>query len=75
MGEWSDLLFTVLGKAGRWLNVRGRRACFLVWGVCLAYWMARNACMGLIVQTGGCLVSFGFHVYGYWNWRKKGIGT
>lgn len=74
MGEITDLIFTILGKLGRWLNVKGRRACFIIWAVCLAYWMARNAAMGLIVQTMGCLVSFGFHVYGYWNWTKEKIG-
>jgi hypothetical protein len=75
MGELTDLAFTILGKLGRWLNVRGRRACFVLWGICICYWATRNACMGLIVQTGGCLVSLGFHIYGYWNWTKKGIGS
>lgn len=74
MGELSDLVFTVLGKLGRWMNVKGRRACFIVWAICLLYWTTRNACMGLIVQTIGCLVSFGFHVYGYINWTKENIG-
>ncbi len=74
MGEISDLIFTLLGKAGRWLNVKGRRACFIVWGVCLCYWMCRNIMLGLQVQTVGCFVSLGFHIYGYVNWKKEGIG-
>lgn len=74
MGELTDLFFTVLGKLGRWLNVRGRRVCFIIWAFCLVYWMVRNGSMGLMVQTGGCLVSLGFHLYGWWNWGDKGIG-
>lgn len=74
MGELTDLIFTLLGKLGRWFNVKGQRICFVLWAICLAYWMARNASMGLIVQTGGCLVSFLFHLYGWWNWKNKGIG-
>lgn len=74
MGEWTDLFFTVLGKLGRWMNVKGKRICFVMWAVCLVYWMARNWGMDLWVQTGGCLVSFCLHVYGYYNWSKKGIG-
>ena len=74
MGELTDLIFTVLGKLGRWLNVKGRRACFIIWTVCILYWMVRNAELGLKVQTLGCVVSMGFHFYGFWNWKKQGIG-
>lgn len=74
MGEITDLIFTILGKLGRWLNVRGKRLCFIIWSVCLCYWALRNACMGLCVQTIGCFISLGFHIYGFWNWRNKGIG-
>ncbi len=75
MGEITDLLFTILGKLGRWMNVKGRRACFIVWGICLVYWTARNIGMGLKVQTAGCLVSLAFHIYGYWNWKREKIGV
>ena len=74
MGELTDLAFTLLGKLGRWANVKGKRICFVMWAICLVYWMARNWGLDLWVQTGGCLVSLGFHVYGYWNWGKNGIG-
>ncbi|CAB4166624.1 hypothetical protein UFOVP844_40 [uncultured Caudovirales phage] len=74
MGEFTDLIFTLLGKMGRYLNVKGKKVCFIIWAICLLYWSYRNFDMGLMVQTGGCLISFGFHVYGYWNWTKKGIG-
>jgi len=74
MGELTDLLFTVLGKMGRWFNVKGQRICFVLWVICLIYWMVRNFSMDLYVQTGGCLISLGFHFYGWWNWKDKGIG-
>ena len=74
MGEITDLIFTVLGYLGRYLNVNGRRLCFIIWGICLLYWATRNCTIGLMVQTGGCLVSLGFHIYGYYNWKKEGIG-
>ena len=74
MGELTDLLFTVIGKMGRWFNVKGQRICFVLWAICLIYWMVRNFSMDLYVQTGGCLISLGFHLYGWWNWKDKGIG-
>lgn len=30
MGELTDLIFTIMGKLGRWLNVRGQRFCFVL---------------------------------------------
>jgi nicotinamide riboside transporter PnuC len=74
MGELTDLIFTLLGKIGRWFNVRGQRICFIFWAICLVYWIARNYTMDLYVQTGGCLFSLGLHLYGWWNWKDKGIG-
>ena len=74
MGELTDLLFTLLGKLGRWFNIKGQRICFLLWAICLIYWMIRNFSMDLYVQTGGCLISLGMHLYGWWNWKDKGIG-
>lgn len=73
MGEITDLIFSLLGKAGRFFNVRGERVCFIIWIVCLLYWMARNLSMDLWVQTGSCLISLAFHIYGFINWKRKGI--
>jgi len=75
MGELTDLIFSILGKLARWFNIRGQRICFVLWAICLIYWMARNFQMNLIVQTLGCLVSFFMHCYGFWNWKNKGIGN
>jgi len=74
LGELTDLVFVILGKLGSWLNAKGRRVCFVVWAAVLLYWGARNIQLGLMVQTGGCLVSLGIHLYGYLNWKKEGIG-
>lgn len=75
MGELTDLIFTLIGKLGRWYNVKGQRISFIIWALVMIYWMARNLELGLMVQSGGCVVSFGLHVYGWWNWKNKNIGT
>lgn len=74
MGELTDLIFTLLGKAGRWFNVKGQRICFVLWFFCLLYWTARNLELGLMVQSAGCIFSMGLHAYGFWNWKKNNIG-
>lgn len=74
MGEITDLIFSILGKLGRWMNIKGKRVCFIIWAVCLMYWVIRNACMGLMVQTGSCAFSLCLHIYGWYNWKKEKIG-
>lgn len=74
MGEFTDLIFMLASKSARWFNVQGKRICFVIWSISVAYWVARNASMGLMVQTVGCLISLGLHIYGWWNWKNKGIG-
>lgn len=74
MGELTDLAFTILGKLGRYYNIQAQRVCFIFWGACMVYWIARNYELGLISQTAGCVVSLGFHIWGYINWKKQGIG-
>lgn len=71
MGELTDLIFTLLGKSGRWFNVRGKRICFLIWIACVIYWAVRNITLGLKVQAGGCIFSAIMHAYGYFNWGKN----
>lgn len=73
MGELTDLVFSLIGKLGRWFNVEGKRICFLLWGACMLYWTFRNFQLGLVVQTCSCLATFLMDMYGYWNWRRKGI--
>lgn len=74
MGEFTDLIISILGYVGKWFNSQGKRLCFIFWGLCLAYWFARNIQLSLMVQTGGTFISFLFNAYSFWNWGKKGIG-
>jgi hypothetical protein len=74
-GEAIDTLLSLSGKIGRWLNVRGDKRCFIIWGFVTSCWIARNAYLNLWSQSLFCLISVGFHVYGYWNWGNKKIGV
>lgn len=75
MGELTDLIFSLLGKLGRYFNIQGQRLCFIVWIVCLSYWFVRNCGLGLKVQACSCLFSIACHIWGYWNWKTKNIGN
>ena len=74
MGEITDLIFTLIGKAGRWYNIKGQRICFVLWSIVMIYWIYRNYELGLKVQTCGCMFSLGMHIYGWYNWTKEKIG-
>jgi nicotinamide riboside transporter PnuC len=71
LGELTDLIFSLLGKSGRYFNINGRKVCFLIWTFCVLYWAARNYLLGLKVQTVSCLISAAIHIYGYYTWKKK----
>lgn len=75
MGEITDLIFTIFGKCGGVLNARGKRLCFIIWIICVCYWICRDYSNGLMVQTLGCFPTLAMHCYGYYNWKKKGIGS
>ncbi len=70
LGEALDTIVSLSGKYGRWLNVRGNRACFVIWSACVLYWVGRNIYLGLYSQAFFCAVSLGFHVYGFINWKN-----
>lgn len=74
MGELTDLMASLLGKLGRYLNIKGRRACFVLWGCVMLYWMVRNYTLGLKVQTASCLFSLAMDAWGWWNWKHEKIG-
>ena len=71
IGESLDTVFSLLGKYGRWLNARGKRACFLLWNICCVYWIARDFYIGLYAQAFFCIFSVGLNVYGFINWKNK----
>ena len=71
--EILDTLVSLSGKYGRWLNVRGKRLCFVIWSACVAYWCIRDISIGLYSQAVFCVFSLGLNVYGFINWKKKGF--
>jgi len=71
MGEITDLIFSLLGKLGKFFNARGKRICFILWMVCLAYWTIRNYFLGLKVQTISTFISAILNLYGFFNWKNK----
>lgn len=71
--EAFDTIVSLSGKYARWLNVRGKRACFIIWFFCVLYWAVRDVYVGFYSQAFFCIISLGLHVYGYWNWGKKGM--
>ncbi len=73
-GEILDTLFSLLGKYGRWLNVKARRVCFIVWAVCAAYWTIRDIQLEVYSQAIFCVISIGIDIYGFFHWKNKGIG-
>lgn len=74
VGEALDTAFSLLGKYGRWLNVRARRTCFIVWSIAVTYWALRDIHLELYSQAFFCFVSLGFHIYGFYNWKRKKVG-
>lgn len=71
IGEGGDLVVSILGKYARWLNVRARRVCFLLWIVCCCYWIYRDIKCNLYVQAWFNLLSIFLHYYGWKYWKKK----
>jgi len=73
-GEILDTIASLLGKYGRWLNAKGKRVCFIIWSICSIYWAARDFRLGLYSQAIFCIFSVGLNAYGFFNWKKSGIG-
>jgi hypothetical protein len=73
ISELLDTIFSLGGKYGRWLNAKGKRVCFLIWTACTIYWMIRDFYLGLYSQGCFCIVSMWLNMYGYSQWKKKGI--
>lgn len=71
IGEAADTIFSLMGKGGRWLNIKRNRSCFLVWSVCVIWWAIRDFYVGFYSQGIFCLVSLCFHVYGWIEWGKE----
>ncbi len=74
IGEIFDTIVSLSGKWGRWLNARGKGFSFLISAINCVYWMFRDFYIGFYSQGFFCFVSIGLHLYGYWYWKKHGIG-
>lgn len=70
-----DTVFNILGKYSKWLNVRGKRINFILTSICLLYWVGRDFQVGMYSSAFFAIFSLALNVYGYWNWKNKGIGT
>jgi nicotinamide riboside transporter PnuC len=73
-GEAFDIIASLAGKYGQWLNSRGKRLCFIIWSICMLYWSARDFNLGLYSQSIFCVFSLAINFYGYFNWKKQGFG-
>lgn len=72
--EAFDTAFNMLGKYGKWLNVKGKRSCFILWIICCVYWFFIDLKRNLISQAIFTIFSIGFHGYGFYNWKVKKFG-
>lgn len=74
IGEILDTIFSLSGKWARWKNIKGQRVCFLIWTLCAGYWCARDLYLCLYSQSFFCFFSVCLNLYGFYNWKNKGIG-
>ena len=71
ISESLDTAFSLLGKYGRWMNAKGKKVCFIIWNICVLYWIVRNMYIGLYSQAIFCLVSVFINTFGYFKWSEK----
>lgn len=72
--EAIDFSIAALCKYAKWQNIKGRRLCFIIWGVCSVYWFVVDMQRGLYAQAAFCIPTIFFQVYGFYEWRRKGFG-
>jgi hypothetical protein len=72
-GNLIDAAVLIFGKAGKILNARGMRVCFLMEMLCLCYWLYVDIERGLYAQAANCFVSFSIAVYGFKRWGKMNM--
>ncbi len=65
-----DACMLIFGKAGKILNARRNRYCFIIDIICLCYWIYMDLSRGLISQGISCFFSIIIAGYGFYNWRK-----
>lgn len=72
--EAMDFMVALLCKYAKWLNIKGRRLCFLIWILCSVYWFVVDVQRGLYSQALFCIFTIVFQAYGFYEWKRKGFG-
>lgn len=72
--EAFDFAAAFLCKYAKWLNIKGRRLCFIIWIVCGFYWFIVDIQRGLFAQALFCIPTIFFQIYGFYEWRRRGFG-
>ncbi len=72
--EVMDFVVALLCKYAKWLNIKGRRLCFLIWILCSIYWFVVDVQRGLYSQALFCIFTIVFQAYGFHEWKRKGFG-
>ncbi len=67
-------IVTVICLLGTALNVKKARVWFLFWGVGNLAWFIYDIWTGLYSRAVLDLVQLGFSIWGYYEWRDKGVG-
>ncbi len=73
MAWWMWLLAGV-SLVGILLNIKKRRACFVVWIFTNVIWMIVDWQAGLVAQSVVFMAYTGLAVWGLWEWRRKKKG-
>lgn len=72
--EAFDFVAAFCCKYAKWLNIKGKRLCFLIWFVCSIYWFIVDVQRGLYAQALFCIPTALFQAYGYYEWKRKRFG-
>jgi nicotinamide riboside transporter PnuC len=65
---WLVTLASIIGVV---LNVKRKKACFIVWACSNFVWMIIDYQNGLYSQAALFLIYFLLAIWGLWEWRKK----
>lgn len=72
--EALDFAFGFCAKYAKWLNIKGKRLCFIIWIICGVYWFIVDLQRGLYAQALFCIPTILFQLYGYYEWKRKRFG-
>jgi len=72
--EALDFAVATCCKYAKWLNIKGKRACFLIWFACSIYWFVVDLQRELYSQAFFCILTACFQAYGFYEWKRKRFG-